>query len=71
VVAVTVATTGRNTVTGWPRKRVTVEVDQTVLRILPLAGTVLTVVARTNTEKVNRHKAYGGDAARTAEPWRQ
>jgi transposase InsO family protein len=41
------------------RKIVTVEVDQTVLRILDSTGTVLTVVARTNTEEVTRHKAYG------------
>jgi len=38
------------------RKIVTVEVDQTVLRILDSTGTV---VPRTNTEEVTRHKAYG------------
>ena len=41
------------------RKIVTVEVDQTVFRILDSTGTVLTVVPRTNTEEVTRHKAYG------------
>jgi hypothetical protein len=41
------------------RKIVTVEVDQTVLRILDSTGTVLTVVPRTNTQEVTRHKAYG------------
>jgi hypothetical protein len=40
------------------RKIVTVEVDHTVFRILDSAG-LLTVVARTNTEEVTRHKAYG------------
>ncbi len=41
------------------RKIVTVEVDQTVLRILDSVGTLLTVVPRTNTQEVKRHKAYG------------
>lgn len=41
------------------RKIVTIEIDQTVFRILDSAGTVLAVVARTNTEEVTRHKAYG------------
>jgi transposase InsO family protein len=41
------------------RKIVTVEVDQTIFRILDSIGTVLTVVPRTNTQEVNRHKAYG------------
>ncbi len=41
------------------RKIVTVEIDQTVFRILDSAGAVLAVVARTNTQEVTRHKAYG------------
>ena len=41
------------------RKIVTVEVDQTVFRILDSVGAVLTVVARTNSQEVTRHKAYG------------
>jgi transposase InsO family protein len=41
------------------RKIVTVEVDQTLFRILDSTGTVLTVVVRTNTQEVTRHKAYG------------
>ena len=41
------------------RKIVTVEVDQTVFRILDSAGAVPTVAARTNTQEVTRHKAYG------------
>ena len=40
-------------------KIVTIEVHDTVFRILDSAGTVLTVVPRTNTEEVTRHKAYG------------
>jgi hypothetical protein len=41
------------------RKIVTIEVDQAVFRILDSTGAVLAVVARTNTEEVTRHKAYG------------
>ena len=41
------------------RKIVTIEIDQTVFRILDSTGAALTVVARTNTEEVTRHKAYG------------
>jgi transposase InsO family protein len=41
------------------RKIITVEVDQTVFRVLDSTGAVLAVVARTNTEEVTRHKAYG------------
>ena len=46
---------------GMPhaRKIVTIEVDETVFRILDSTGTVLTVVPRTNTQEVTRHKAYG------------
>ena len=38
---------------------VTVEVDQAVFRILDDRDTIITVVPRTNTEEVRRHKAYG------------
>ena len=41
------------------RKIVTVEVDQTVFRVLDSAGSVFTIVARTDTQEVIRHKAYG------------
>jgi hypothetical protein len=47
------------------RKIVTIEVDQAVFRILDSTGAVLTVVARTNTEEVTRHKAYGSKTTRT------
>lgn len=46
-------------------KVVTVEVDQTVFRILDSAGTLLTVVVRTNIGEVTRHKAYGSKTTRT------
>jgi hypothetical protein len=46
------------------RKIVTIEIDQTVLRILDSGGTPLTVVARTNSEAVTRHKAYGSKSTR-------
>jgi hypothetical protein len=41
------------------RKIITVEVDQTVFRVLDSTGAVLAVVARTNTEEVTPYKAYG------------
>jgi hypothetical protein len=44
---------------GHARKIVTVDVDQTVFRIFDSAGILLATVARTNTQEVSRHKAYG------------
>jgi len=44
---------------GHARTIVTVEVDDTTLRVLDDSGTILKVVPRLNTKEVRRHKAYG------------
>jgi len=44
---------------GHARTIVTVEVDDTTLRVMDDSGTILKVVPRLNTQEVTRHKAYG------------
>jgi transposase InsO family protein len=52
---------GQRVQVGLPhaRKTVTVEVDDTTLRVLDEREKILKVVSRTTTEEVTRHKAYG------------
>ena len=48
------------------RKIVTIEVDDTTLRVLDHDETILKVVPRHNNQEVTRHKAYGHQTTKPA-----